>query len=226
MKKEAENSVPPTLADVIQEIPSRPGQSSLTHVKNGAEILYFIQSNKIDGNADLNKMLDVMQSNLNSASSEIKKVERRIDTLKEHLRQSGYFKEHRSLKRQYDRLYSQYTNAKNETGFFAARNTKKALEAVNDFYEANRTGLTSFDAAEKYLRDHLQKHYDPKKLPPISDWEKELAKKLAEKDTLYQKYYKLKEDTSKIEKIQRSVKEIQRGESPERTPQKSRGVEL
>jgi len=163
-----------------------------------------------------------MNGKLNAASKELTKVERRITTLKEHLYQSGHFKEHRSLRRQYDRLYSEYTTAKKSTGFLAERKAKKALEAANDFYEANYTGLALYDAAEKYLREHMQKHFDLKKLPPISAWEKELATKLAEKDALSAEYHKLKDDTAKIEKIQRSAREIQRGESPERTMKKSR----
>ena len=79
------------------------------------------------------------------------------------------------------------------------------------------------------MREHLQKHYDPKKLPPIRAWEDELATKLAEKDSLYQKYYKLKEDTAKIEKIQRSVKEILHSDEPQperAVTRKTYGMEL
>ena len=63
-----------------------------------------------------------------------------------------------------------------------------------------------FDAAEKYLREHMQKHFEPKKLPPISKWEKELAEKLAEKDSLYRGYYTLKDATAKNGKIKRITK--------------------
>jgi hypothetical protein len=169
-----------------------------------------------------------MHGKLNSTSKELNKVERRIKTLQEHLYQSGYYKEHRSLKRQYDRLRTKYEEAKKETGFFAERNARKALEAVNDFNEANRTGLTLFDAAEKYLREHMGKHFDPKKLPPISAWEKELAEKTAVKESLYRDYYKLKDDTYKIEKIRASVKMILHNGEPqkERTAKRKRGMEL
>jgi chromosome segregation ATPase len=66
----------------------------------------------------LDKNVNALQSKLNSTSKELTKVNRRIDTLKEHLYQSEFYKELRSLKRQYDRLYSQYTAAKKETGFW------------------------------------------------------------------------------------------------------------
>ena len=215
LKTEAGNSAPPTLADVLNEILTRPEQSSLTHVKNGAEILYFLQTNEIGDFEDLDKKAKAMHCKLNSTSTELKKAERRVNTLKEHLRHSENFKEHRSLKKQYDRIYSAYTTAKKATGLFAERKTKKALEDVNDFYEANRTGLTLFDSAERYLRDVMQERYDPKKLPPITVWQKQLSEKIAEKESLIREYYKLKDETAKIEKIQRSVKNILHGDKPQ-----------
>jgi hypothetical protein len=72
----------------------------------------------------------------------------------------------------------------------------------------------------------MQKHFAPQKPLPIRNWEKELATKFAEKDKLNREYHKLKDDTAKIERIQRSVKEILHSESPERAQRKSRGVEL
>jgi ATP-dependent exoDNAse (exonuclease V) alpha subunit len=52
--------------------------------------------------------------------------------------------------------------------------------------------------------------------------------KTAVKDALYNDYYKLKDDIAKIEKIQRSVKEILHSDEPERTPTRARaqGVRL
>jgi hypothetical protein len=76
---------------------------------------------------------------------------------------------------------------------------KKALEAVNDFREANFRGLTLYNAAEKHLREHMQKHYNPKKPLPISDWKNELKEKLAKKATLTREYDTLKDETYKIE---------------------------
>ena len=83
-----------------------------------------------------------------------------------------------------------------------------------------------FDNAEKYLRDVLQERFDLKKLPPISKWRDELTEKTTEKNTLYREYHSLKDETARVEKIKRSVTEILRGETPERAPQKSRGMEI
>jgi len=109
---------------------------------------------------------------------------------------------------------------------FAKRKLEKALEALNDFKEVNHTGWTLYTAAEKYLREHMQKHFDPKKLPPIKEWEKELAEKLETRDSLYRNYYALKDETEKVEKIQRSVREIQKSVSQERTTARARDMEI
>jgi hypothetical protein len=83
-----------------------------------------------------------------------------------------------------------------------------------------------FNNAEQYLRDVLQVRFDPKKLPPITKWREELAAKTAEKYSLYQEYYALKDETYKVEKIRASVKEIMQVEAPKRTQQRLLGMEL
>ena len=226
LKEETVNAEPPTLADVLDEIMSRQDRSKLSRLKSGAEILNFLQTNAIYDMAALEIKVNAMHGKLYSASEELKKVERRVDALKEHLRQSGHFKEHQKLKRQYDKLYAEYTAAKKETGLFAERKAKKALETANAFYEANRTGLTLYDAAEKYLRGVLQEHFNPKNLPPITKWREELTVKTAAKESLYREYYVLKDETYKVEKIRASVKAILHNEMPERISARTQGMEL
>jgi ATP-dependent exoDNAse (exonuclease V) alpha subunit len=228
LKEEAVNYKSPTLADVITDILSKDGKSSVSRLKAASQMLIFLQENEISDMADLSNKVNAMHDKLDSTSTELKKTERRIDTLKEHLRQSGYYKEHRKLKRQYDKLYSEYNAAKNDTGLFAERKAKKVLETANDFYEANRAGLTLFDAADKYLLGILQKRFDPKKLPPISEWKKELTSKLADKEMLYREYYSMKDDTHRIEKIRASVKEILHINelTPELATTRTRGMEI
>jgi predicted nucleic acid-binding Zn-ribbon protein len=215
LKEEAANPAPPTLYDVLNDILTRQGNSALARVKAGAGVLFFLTSNNINSFEDLEKKVNAMNGKLHRLSEDMKPVNRRIATLKEHLQQSDNFKEHRALKRQYDRLYDKYKAARNEKGLLTERKAKKALEAANDFYEANRAGMTLFDAADKYLRDVLQGRYDPKKLPPIDMWKRELGSKTDESNALYAEYTALKEETQKVERIKRSVAEILHSEKPE-----------
>ena len=216
----------PTLADVIDEIMSRQGQSSLTHLKNGAEIFNFFMQNEVYSMEDLEKKVNIMYGNANSMRTDLKKIERRIDTLKDHLRHSDNFKKYRKLKNRYEDLYSQYQTAKKAKGFGSERKAKKALIAANEYHEQHCSQLAQFANAEQYLRNVLQERFDPKKLPPISRWQDELASKLAEKNTLYREYHTLKDETHKVEKIQASVKEILHNNSPQQTWQKSWDVGL
>ena len=66
----------------------------------------------------------------------------------------------------------------------------------------------------------LKKRFDPKKLPPIVAWKQELGGKMSEKAVLDREYTTLKEETQKVEQIQRSVGEIMRGEEPKRITKK------
>ena len=225
LEEEEANGTPPTISNVLDTISSRTDLSSMTRLRNTVDVVNFAVSNKVSDAEDLDNKLTEMRGKLNITSKKLNDVERRIKTLKEHLYQGGYYKEHRTLRRQYDRLRSAYEEAKKETGLFTEHKAKKALETANDFYEANCTGLALFDAAEKYLREHMQKHFDPKKLPPISKWEKELAGKLAEKDALYRDYYALKDETVKIEKIKRITMESRQSDAPKRKPTRSHNVE-
>ena len=228
LKQESVIDRPPTLVEVFDEIMTRRGQSTLTRIRNGAEILSFLTRNGISEIADLNITVRTLQVKLDTAGTELKKVERRIDTLKEHLRHSGHYKGNRRLNKQYEALRSKYDDARKLTGFGAERKAKKALEAASNFFEDNRAGLTLFAAADRYLRGVLQSRFDKNKLPPISMWEKELAGKLEARDSLYREYYALKDETQKVERIQRSVKDILHNDNPqmEQSAARKRGVEL
>ena len=223
---EAENIEPPTLADVISEILNRQGQSGIAKLKAAANMLIFLQENEIRDTAGLETKVSTMHGKVLRLGEDMKPINRRIDTLKEHIRQSEYYKGYRKLKQQYDALYAEYTAARKETGLFAERKAQKALNTANSFYEDNRAGLTLFAAADKYLRGVLQERFDPKKLPPITMWREELTAKTAEQKAMHREYQVLKSETQKVEQIRRSVAEIMQVDSPERTARKSQDAEL
>jgi len=199
LAEEAVNIEPPTLADVISEILNRQGQSGIAKLKAAAQMLIFLQENEIRDTSGLEQKVSAMHSKVLRLGDDMKPVNRRIDTLKEHIRQSEYYKVHRKLKQQYNALYADYTAARKETGLFSERKAQKALNTANSFYEDNRAGLTLFDAADKYLRGVLQERFDTKKLPPITIWKQELATKTTEREVLYRKYQSLKSETQKVE---------------------------
>ena len=110
--------------------------------------------------AGLADKLSSMTDKQYSIRDELKKVERRIATLDEHLRHSGNFKGYRGIKAQYEKLYAQYTAIQKAGGLFVERKAQKALDAANEYYETNRPQIVMYEAAEKYLRDVLQERFD------------------------------------------------------------------
>ena len=99
LAEEAVNIEPPTLADVISEILNRQGQSGLSKLKAAAQMLIFLQENDIRDTAGLEQKVSAMQGKVQRVINDLRPVNRRIDTLKEHIRHSEHCKEHRSLKK-------------------------------------------------------------------------------------------------------------------------------
>jgi len=156
---------------------------------------------------------------------EVKHIDRRLKSLDEHIRQSGNYKAYRGQKAQYEKLYAQYEADKKEGGFGAERKAQKALAATNEYYEAYREKITMYEKAEQYLKGVLQQHFDPKKLPPVSKWQAEIAKLTAERSKLNQRYYALKEEIKEAEQIRKSVYSIVDAEQRQRQPRRVQEIE-
>jgi ATP-dependent exoDNAse (exonuclease V) alpha subunit len=183
-----------------------------------AKVLNFLTEHKISDLAELKDAVGDLYSEQLAISNKAKPIQRRIDTLKEHLRQSENFKANRKVMATYDRLLDISKTASKSTGLFAKSKADKAHKDAQDFYDANRADIEIYRAAEKYLKGVLQSRYDPKKLPPIKAWEKELAEKQAEKQGLYVGYDALKEKVKSAETIRRYAERVMREVEPrERT---------
>ena len=175
---------------------------------------------------ELNEYFKSMFDKQFAIRDELRAVERRTKTLDEHLRHSGNFKAYRKFKTKYEKLYAEYTTLKKATGFGAKGKAQKALDAANEYYETHRNEITMYENAERYLRDVLQKHFDPKKLPPITKWQAERESLYADLKRLNLDYMKLKDDTAKVEKIRSNVYDILRSESRETQRTQTQFIDL
>jgi ATP-dependent exoDNAse (exonuclease V) alpha subunit len=212
--------------DIIFKLMSPHYNSAVARVKNAATIHNYCIENDISCVADMDRAVRKLQSRLASVSEEMKKTTRRVDTLTKRLEQGKHFTENRQYSREYARLYAIYTTAVSEKKLLSGRKAQKALDAANAYYEENRAHITLYQAAEKYLRDALQEHYNPKKLAlQVAKWEKELAEKAAERKIQYGKYEKIKSEIATAEKIQRTIWEAQREEKGEQMRRKARSLE-
>jgi len=151
--------------------------------------------------ADLETKVMDMHGKQRGLSSKLNDIEQRIKTLDEHIKQAGYYFEFRPH-------YKKYKEVK--------------PRKQEDYHENNRRELALYESAERYLNGIM----NGKTGLPVNAWKAERSKLTAEKNTLYQKYYSLKEEVRKAEAIRRDAQNIMRKEAMDKRPQLSQGMEL
>ena len=233
MKEELANTDEPTLAEIISNILNQKSQTgtpsrynTINNLKAASDMLNFLADNKIKDMDGLNDYLKSMISKQFDIRDDLKTVERRMKTLDEHIRHSGNYKAYRKFKTKYEKLYAEYKTLKKATGFGAERKAQKALDAANEYHETYRNEITMYENAERYLRNVLQKHFDPTKLPPISKWQAERESLTADLQRLKLEYRKLRDDTARVEKIRKNVYEVLRSELRDTQRAKAQDIDL
>ena len=180
-------AAPPTLMGVLQSILSGEGQQD-RHIripeKTAARVLGFLRENDISTFSQLRRKILEMYNQLDDVRGSMKYIERRVNTLDEHIRQGGIY-----LK--YQELYAEYQQIKPR---------KQAA-----FYEAHRSELMAFEAAKRYLGASLNGH-----ALPLEAWKKERAKLAAEWGVFSRDYAALKEQVLAAENIQWTAEKILR----------------
>ena len=83
-----------------------------------------------------------------------------------------------------------------------------------------------YDKAEKYLRDVLQGRFDPKKSPPVTMWNAEIAKLTAERKLIEADYYKLRDEVKDAEQIRKTIYSIVRQEQQMTQPRRAHDMEI
>jgi hypothetical protein len=164
---------PPTLYEAFSELYKTPLEKRnqkwhVANIKNMSQTMLFFDKYNIKTTSDMARVVNEMRGKFNTVSENLKKNERRLETLDEHIKQSENFENYRGYRAKYDKLYVEYQTAKKSGGLFVDKKAQKALDATNAYYESNRMEITLYDAAEKYLKGVLQSRYDPKRLPPIT----------------------------------------------------------
>jgi flagellar motility protein MotE (MotC chaperone) len=212
-------NTPPTLLELLNAM-LRPGADKtqweqIFDVKLAAKTLAFVQNNDVSDLLALADKVNAIQRDCNDALDRKKKAERRIKTLDKHSEQSENFKKYRKVRAAYDKLYANYKALSKETGLFAKSKAQKALDAANEYYDVHRSEIAIYDAAEKYLRGVMQKHFDPAKLPPITAWRREretCAQELGGINTEYKLY---KNDVENAEAMKRFAVELMIPDEPQ-----------
>ena len=150
-----------------------------------------MRSNNIITMNDLNAKVKEIRNNYNSVTDKLKKTERRIEVLNEHLEQCGNYSKYKNIYKKYKSIPP-----------------KKQV----DFYFNNRPQLALYENAKEYL----DKIMNGKTTISTNAWKKELAELTKEKALLYQQFYPLKEEIRAVEIIKRDIETIVGGETPKR----------
>lgn len=155
----------------------------IADLKTRASVLVFLQGNNITDMAQLVDKVTHINEEFHKVSQKIQAAERRLDTLAQHLAQCENYKTHKAV-------YDKY----------------KQLDPKNHdaFYEKHSGEIQRYESAKQYL-DAVMNGRTP---IPIKAWKEEQAKLTAEKYTLFDEYYQLKDETRNVEVLRRGAEKI------------------
>ena len=207
LKEEMENSTPPTLADVIQDILTRRAQATkpnryhtTSNPKAVANMLNFLTRNGIMDMAGLDKHFKGMMERQFIILDKLKPIERWLQVVDENINQAGNYLQFRDIYREYK------------------QQKPKKQEA---FRNEHHREITLYENAEGYLRRIMNGN----NTLSIKDWKAERDKLTIARNKLNREYVTLKDEVKEVEQIRYNVYNILRREAKERQAQRVRDME-
>lgn len=169
----------------------------IRNLKTSAKVLLFLTENGIDDLSQLVEKVIQMYQEFSETSGKIKDKERRLNTLSTHLAQW-------EIHKQYKAMYKKYKSV-----------DPKKRDA---FYNKHSETILLYEDSKNYFDKLMNGRADL----PIKAWQDEQQKLLAERFTLCDKFYRLKDDIKTIETLQRNAEKLIAEEAPqaERKPVK------
>ena len=172
----------------------------IADVKTQSKVLIFLQSNHIGGMDDFVNKITQVNEDLQSVSEEIKKVDRRLDTLAQHLAQVEIRRQHRAV-------YEKYSSLRGKQG-----------EA---FYDKHFEKIQQYESAAKYIQTVL----NGRTKIPTGDWKAEQEKLTAHRYSLCERFYGLKDDVRMTELIKKGTEKIFQEEARDTQRSRTQGLE-
>lgn len=177
------------LVDILTGILEKPEEKTryqkIADLKTVAKAIAFLQQHGIADMSGLRDKVEEMRGRQGAVSDRLKKVERRMKTLDEHiLHAENYFK-HRDIYREYKQQKPNKQDA---------------------FYQLHHAEIILYEAAERYLHRVM----NGRASIPLKSWRAESAFLVAEKQSLYREYSRLKEEVREAEVIRKSVEKVMR----------------
>ncbi|HBU11820.1 MAG TPA: MobA/MobL family protein [Clostridiales bacterium] len=208
IKAETKNAEPPTLADVIRGILDRQEQKSKSgryrapyNLKMAANMLNFLVRNNIKDMPGLRDKVRELYERQVALGGELNRIGRRVKTLDEHLKQAGYYRQHREIFRQYQAIAKPKRREK--------------------FRSEHHAEISLYEAAKRYLDDVM----DGRSALPVKAWRDERGRLAVERSALNREYGSLKSEVKEMEHVRRGMEDMLRGERQKAWPPRLRGME-
>ena len=198
-------SDPPTMVSVMSHVADGKNLNSryqkIANLKIQAKLLIFIQENDINDFSAFADIITHLHQSQYDLANAIKKEERRISTLNQHLAQVDIFKQHKAV-------YTKYKSL----------DPKKR----NTFSDKHSEEITAYEVASKYLKEHLNGY---NKIPEKA-WRDERDELLAARYAHVEEYYNLKDDVRNAEVLRKGAENIMREDASRAQPQRTQNMEL
>jgi hypothetical protein len=193
----------PTIIDMMNGIAG--GKNLETHwqklrnLKTQAKVLIFLQENKITDMAQLADKVTRINEKFYEVSNSIKKVERRLDTLEQHLAHYDNYKRYKAVYEKHRQLDPKKRDA---------------------FYDKHSEAIQLYETAKQYLDGVM----NGRTTVPVKAWQAEQSRLTSEKFLLCDDYYRLQDETRSAEVLRKSAEGIMGDITPERIPTQKRDL--
>ena len=206
---------PPSIIDIMGGVGKgknlKTDWQRVRNIQTQAKVLAFLLNNNVRSMDDFSDTVVRIHNRLGTVTNDIKKAERRLETLATHLAHNDNINANRAVMQKYKKLKpKQDTAATNSLNPFTRNKAAKDYEAATKKYEAfytkNANAIDAYEAAQSYFAAVMNGRKDL----PIKDWQKEQRELAAKRYAMCDEYYSLKEQIPATEAIRRSVETLMR----------------
>ena len=194
----------PTMISIMSNIADSKNLNNrfrkIADLKTQAKILTFLQGNNITDMEQLTNKVVKMNEEFYEVSNKIKAADRRLETLAQHIAQYDNYKTHKAV---YDK-YKQLDPKKRDA-----------------FYDKHSEKIQLFENTGQYLTEVM----NGKTGVPIKTWQAEQTKLTAERFSLCEGFYRLKDEVRSVEVLRKGAERLINENRQERQCERSQGAE-
>ena len=203
-------SNPPSLMDIMGGVANGKNLKSnwqrVRNLQTQARVLIFLQHNNIASLEDFADTVVLKNERMKTVTDDIKKTERRLETLAVHLAHAESNRQHKAVYQKYKSLAPKTDPAALDsinpfTKGKAVKEHDAAVKKQEAYYDKHAAEIDAYQAAQ----EHFTAVMNGRTGLPISNWQKEQKELAAKRYAMLDEYYALKEEIPNMEAIRRSV---------------------